>query len=89
DLPQFIMPNLSGQRAIKRQIIDIIPDLDLLKFGLEIAITKTVKKYNYRVSKVKLHNLTQRMKEEKYGFVEGTKKRLQMYLDIVKQIKLD
>ena len=89
DLPQFIMPNLSGQRAIKRQIIDIIPNLDLLKFGLEIAITKTVKKYDYRVSKVKLHNLTQRIKEEKYGFVEGTKKRLQMYLDIIKQIKLD
>ena len=89
DLPQFIMPYLSGQRAIKRQIIDIIPDLDLLKFGLEVAITKTVKKYNYKVSKVKLYNLTQRMKEEKFGFVEGTKKRLQMYLDIVKQIKLD
>lgn len=89
DLPQLLMPYLSGQRAMKRQIIDLIPDLDLLKYGLEIAITKTVKKHGYKVSKVKLLNLTQRIKEEKYGIVEGTKKRIQMYLDIVKQIKSD
>ncbi len=89
DLPQFLMPYLSGQRAIKRQIIDAIPNMDLLKYGLELAITKVVKKYDYRVSKVKLHNLTQRIKEEKYGIIEGAKKRLQMYLDIVKQLKSD
>ncbi|KUK97877.1 MAG: Putative glycosyl transferase family 2 protein, partial [Parcubacteria bacterium 32_520] len=87
DLPQFITPYLSGQRAMKREIIETIPDLDLLKYGLEMAITKNVKKYNYRVAKVKLYNLTQRIKEEKYGIVEGTKKRLQMYLDIINQLK--
>jgi len=87
DLPQFITPYLSGQRAMKREIIETIPDLDLLKYGLEMAITKNVKKYNYRVTKVKLYNLTQRIKEEKYGIVEGTKKRLQMYLDIINQLK--
>ena len=89
DLPQFLMPYLSGQRAIRRQIIDAIPNMDLLKYGLELAITKVVKKYDYRVSKIKLHNLTQRIKEEKYGLVEGAKKRLQMYFDIVKQLKSD
>jgi len=89
DLPQFLMPYLSGQRAIRRQIIDAIPNMDLLKYGLELAITKVVKKYDYRVSKIKLHNLTQRIKEEKYGLVEGSKKRLQMYFDIVKQLKSD
>ncbi|MBN2395021.1 MAG: glycosyltransferase family 2 protein [Candidatus Atribacteria bacterium] len=87
DLPQLLMPYLSGQRAMKREIIDLIPDLDLLKYGLEIAITKTVKKHGYKAIQVKLINLTQRIKEEKYGLVEGTKKRLQMYLDIVKQLK--
>lgn len=89
DLPQFLMPYLSGQRAIKRQVINTIPDLDLLKYGLEVAITKAVKQNNFRVTKVKLHNLTQRIKEEKYGLLEGAKKRLQMYLDIVKQLKSD
>jgi glycosyltransferase involved in cell wall biosynthesis len=87
DLPQFLMPYLSGQRAMKREIIDSIPNMDLLKYGLEVAITKAVKKCDYKVSKVKLQNLTQRVKEEKYGLVEGAKKRLQMYLDIVKQLK--
>jgi|LDZT01.1.fsa_nt_gi glycosyltransferase involved in cell wall biosynthesis len=89
DLPQFLMPYLSGQRAMKREIIDSIPNMDLLKYGLELAITKVVKKYDYKVSKVKLQYLTQRVKEEKYGLVEGAKKRLQMYLDIVKQLKSD
>jgi hypothetical protein len=83
------MPYLSGQRAMKREIIDSIPNMDLLKYGLELAITKIVKKYDYKVSKVKLQYLTQRVKEEKYGLVEGAKKRLQMYLDIVKQLKSD
>ncbi len=87
DLSQMIMPYLSGQRAMKREIINLIPDLDMLKYGLEVAITKTVKKYNYRVTKVKLNNLTHIMKEEKYGILEGTKKRWQMYWDIVKQLK--
>jgi hypothetical protein len=72
---------------MKREIINLIPDIDLLKYGLEIAITKTVKKYHYRVDKIKLTNLSQIIKEEKYGIIEGTKKRLQMYLDIVKQLK--
>lgn len=89
DLPQLLTPGLSGQRAMKREIIDIIPHLDLLNYGLEVAINKTVKKYGYRVSQVKLNNMTQKIKEEKYGLVEGIKKRLQMYLDIVKQLKSD
>jgi len=87
DLPQFLTPYLSGQRAIKREIIDMIPHLDLLKYGLEVTITQLVKKHDFKVSQVKLNNLTQRIKEEKYGLVEGVKKRLQMYLDIIKQIK--
>ena len=89
DLSQFITPYISGQRAIRRKIIDVIPDLDLLKFGVEVAINKAVKKYDYRIQTVKLYNVTQRIKEEKYGLLEGTKKRLQMYLDIVKQIILE
>ncbi len=87
DLSQMIMPFLSGQRAMKREIIDLIHDLDLLKYGLEMAINKVVKKHDYRVTKVKLTNLTQLLKEEKYGIVEGAKQRLQMYLDIVKQLR--
>lgn len=89
DLSQFITPYISGQRAIRRKIIDVIPDLDLSKFGVEVAINKAVKKYDYRIQTVKLYNVTQRIKEEKYGLFEGTKKRLQMYLDIVKQIILE
>lgn len=89
DLSQFITPYISGQRAIRRKIIDVIPDLDLSKFGVEVAINKAVKKYDYRIQTIKLCNVTQRIKEEKYGLLEGTKKRLQMYLDIVKQIILE
>ncbi|MDD4363223.1 MAG: glycosyltransferase family 2 protein [Atribacterota bacterium] len=89
DLPQILTPYLSGQRGVKREIINNLPDLDILNYGLEMAITKVVKKNNYQVQIVKLHNLTQRIKEEKYGLVEGTKKRIKMYLDIIKQLKSD
>jgi len=89
DLPQLLTPYLSGQRGIKREIINDLPDLDILNYGLEMAITKVVKKNNYQVQIVKLNNLTQRIKEEKYGLVEGTKKRIKMYLDIIRQLKSD
>lgn len=87
DLAQKIAPFLSGQRTLKRDVfIDFIndSDVDILKYGIEVALTKYAKEKHLRVLHVQLENMTHIMKEEKLGFIKGFKARLMMYKDILK-----
>ncbi|MDI3476848.1 MAG: hypothetical protein PWQ59_373 [Thermoanaerobacterium sp.] len=87
DLAQKIAPFLSGQRALKKDLfIEFIndKDIDILKYGIEVALTKYAKEKHLRVRHVQLENMTHIMKEEKLGFIKGFKARLRMYKDILK-----
>lgn len=88
DIPQRLTPNLSGQRAVKRYIMESIPDLYLSRYGVEVAITAYAAKNNFKVEMVKLKNMSHYTKEEKLGFIKGLCARLRMYMDIVKCIGL-
>ena len=84
DLAQKVTPYLSGQRAIRKSIIDRIPNIDITRYGVEVALTKYVDKYNVRVQEVDLPDMTHVTKEEKLGIIRGVQARLKMYWDIVK-----
>jgi len=84
DLAQKVTPYLSGQRAIKKSIIDKIPNIDITRYGVEVALTKYVDKFNVRVQEVDLPDMTHVTKEEKLGIIRGMHARLKMYWDIVK-----
>lgn len=88
DLAQVIAPYLSGQRAIRREVLAELfhdaPDADLSRFGIEVALTRHVKERNYRVVEVVLEEMSHRMKEEKMGLVKGVAARLKMYYEILK-----
>ncbi len=84
DLAQKVTPYLSGQRAIKKSIIDKIPNIDITRYGVEVALTKDVDKFNVRVQEVDLPDMTHVTKEEKLGIIRGVHARLKMYWDIVK-----
>lgn len=84
DIAQRITPFLSGQRAVKREILDEAPNKDINQYGLEAAITKYTRKNNVRTERVMLENLTHRTKEEKMGFFRGFYLRIKMYLDVLK-----
>lgn len=86
DLAQRVTPYLSGQRAVKKYIIDNILDFDSCRYGVEVAITKYALNNNIRTKEVVLDNLTHIMKEEKLGVVKGFAQRLKMYWDIAKII---
>lgn len=86
DFAQKVTPFLSGQRAMKRKIIENVTDLDIYRYGLEIAITKYSQRNNALIMEVPMNNLTHLMKEEKMGFIKGLKERIKMYLDISKFI---
>lgn len=83
DLAQFFAPNLSGQRAVKTNVIKNIGNLKDSGYGVEIAINKYVKKFG-RLKYVNLSDLSHIMKEEKRGFVRGVADRAKMYWDILK-----
>jgi glycosyltransferase involved in cell wall biosynthesis len=88
DLAQILTPHLSGQRAVKRTIIEKIEKIELTGYGIEVALTRYAKKNNIRVKEIKLDNLTHITKEEKFGVAVGLKKRIIMYWQIFKGLKL-
>lgn len=84
DLAQFVAPYLSGQRAVKREILMAISGLDTARFGVEVALTRYIRANEVVVRYVTLENLTHRMKEEKLGILRGFIARIKMYWEIVK-----
>jgi len=84
DLAQKVTPYLSGQRAIKKSIIEKIPNMDITRYGVEVALTRHLKNFSARVIEVDLPDMTHVTKEEKLGILKGVQARLKMYWDIVK-----
>lgn len=84
DLAQKVTPYLSGQRAIKKSIIEKLHNIDITRYGVEVALTKYVDKYSVRVQEVDLPDMTHVTKEEKLGLIKGVHARLKMYWDIVR-----
>ena len=87
DLAQKIAPYLTGQRAMKRWVLDGLDQEDWQTgFGIEMAITRLAKNSNLRIMKIPLVNVTHTMKEEKMGLVKGVAARAKMYWEIIKQL---
>lgn len=84
DLAQKLTPFLSGQRAIHRDILTKIPNLDFSKYGVEVALTRHLHELGISSVVVPLKDMSHVMKEEKLGFFQGFKARLKMYWDIVR-----
>lgn len=88
DLAQLLAPYLSGQRAVRRAVVEEMfrtePDADVCRFGIEVALTRHTQNRGYRVTEVPLEEMSHRMKEEKFGLVKGMAARIKMYYEILK-----
>lgn len=84
DLAQIVAPYLSGQRAVKRDLLIQLSNLELTRFGVEIALTRFAKNAGILVEEVELKEMSHVMKEEKLGVVRGILARLKMYWEIAK-----
>ena len=82
DLAHIITPSLSGQRAVKRSVLDGL-DMDSVGFAIERALTELWQLGKIKVVDVILKGVTHRTKEEKRGYFEGVKQRAKMYKDIL------
>lgn len=91
DIAQMVAPYLSGQRAVRREILNEVflenPDVDTLRFGIEVALTRHVKNHGYHVVEVPLEEMSHLMKEEKLGLVKGAAARIKMYYEILKYVQ--
>lgn len=89
DLAQKVTPYLSGQRAIKKAVLDKIPNIDISRYGVEVALTKFADKNSIRTKEVYLEDMTHVTKEEKLGLIKGMHARIKMYWDIMKVFNND
>ena len=85
-LAQWIAPNTSGQRAIRRDLFLSVPGLAASGYGVELAITNYVLGNGLPVAQVVLQDVTHPMKEEKLGWTRGFASRLRMYHQMIPQI---
>lgn len=79
NLAQRYFSILNGQRALRKNFVDILPDLSWSRFGVEILLTKYAILAEKSVSYPKLKGISHVTKEEKLGFWGGVNYRLQMY----------
>ncbi|MEX2542514.1 MAG: glycosyltransferase family 2 protein [Trueperaceae bacterium] len=80
---QRLTPQLSGQRATRRELLLRVPQLARTRYGIEVAITNTARREGWRCRDVRLEGVSQVMKEEKRGVLAGLAVRLRMYRDIL------
>lgn len=84
DLAQKITPYLSGQRAVRTQMLREVQGLEEARYGIEMVLTRHAAERKWRVKYVPLVGMAQVMKEEKRGFWAGVAHRLQMYREILR-----
>jgi len=83
DLAQKFAPFLSGQRVIKTSLLKEVQDMDISRFGVELALTRFIEEREVEYEIVELKDLSHIMKEEKLGFWRGIAARLKMYREII------
>jgi len=87
DLSQNLMPSISGQRALRRSLVERLPDLSKTRFGAELTITRYARNHGVKALEITLNDLTHVMKEEKLGVMRGLSARFRMYQEMYKSIK--
>jgi glycosyltransferase involved in cell wall biosynthesis len=87
DLAQTVAPYLSGQRALRKGLFHKMDNLEVSRFGVEVALTWYAEKHHIRTKEVELIGMTHIMKEEKLGLAKGLAARMKMYWEIAKVVK--
>lgn len=78
-LAQIIVPNISGQRAIRRDLFLEVPQVAEARYGVELAITNYVIGEGRPMAQVMLKDVSHPPKERKLGFWRGLASRARMY----------
>ena len=88
-LAQLMVPQLNGQRCLRREALLGVPGLAESRYGVEVVITRHGLDQGWRLVEVPLWGVTQVMKEEKRGLLAGLKARARMYWQITRSLLSD
>lgn len=83
---QKMLPQLNGQRAVRRELLMGLKDLQKSRYGIEVVITEAARSDHWRTRDIPMADVSQVTKEEKRGFFKGVGHRIKMYSDIVRSI---
>lgn len=86
DWAQALAPFLSGQRAIRRQLLTGVDNIDGAGYGVELHLHRQLKRMGKAPREVVLKDVSQVIKEEKLGLVKGFAARMRMYWEIIREI---
>jgi glycosyltransferase involved in cell wall biosynthesis len=78
-LAQTLAPNISGQRAIRRDVFLSVPAVGQARYGVELAILNHVLALGLPMTYVPFDDVSHPQKEKKLGFVRGVLSRMEMY----------
>ncbi len=84
DLSQILVPYISGQRALRREVFASLAQPGEVRSGIEVLLTHHARRQKYRVAHVPIEGVTHTMKEEKLGFARGALARARMYYEIAR-----
>jgi hypothetical protein len=86
DFAQFLMPFLSGQRALKKRLLNDVGDIEDSRVWIEVTLTKYAQEHHIVIKEVELSGMSHMMKEEKMGLTKGLAARMKMYWEIAKTV---
>ncbi len=78
----LLVPFLGGERALTKELWEKVPVFYKQKFRIEAGLNFYAKYYGHGFDMKVFRGLSQTIKEKKYGFWSGFKKRLSMIVDI-------
>jgi glycosyltransferase involved in cell wall biosynthesis len=84
DFGNRLTPQLSGQRALRTELLRSLPGLENSRYDVELKLTRWARCKGWRVKYIPLKGLGQRLKEEKRGILAGLAHRLRMYAQIIR-----
>ncbi|HHW67041.1 MAG: hypothetical protein PWP07_1515 [Epulopiscium sp.] len=86
DLSHKIAPFLSGQRLIRRALLESMPHFEHTRYGIEMMITEYARKMGYQIKKVKWPYVYHIPKEQKRGWIKGKFEKYAMYCNILSTV---
>lgn len=87
DLAQIFAPYLTGQRCIKKRLLNQFDEWENAGFGVETALNNYAQQKQLRIKHINLPAMSHVMKEEKLGLVRGFAYRMKMYYEIAKKVR--
>jgi len=88
DFSHFITPWLTGQRCLRRELLEDIPEEAAQGYGFETALTLAAQKHKWVSRSIRMQGVSHPVKERHRGLLKGIQNRASMWAQIYRAWKL-